>query len=69
MNEQTKIRVFDTAAEMRERYLKITNPDIANISEYYSAKKEFSGALDIIEAIGGAELVNEFYMYYNEVWA
>ena len=69
MNEETKIKVFDIAAGMRENYLQLSSADNFSYNNYCLAKAEFLAVEEVIEAIGGAELINEFYMYYNEVWA
>lgn len=59
-------QVFDITAELYGTYLEYADEYGSDDIRTVKAQSRFFGALEIVETIGDAKLVNEFYMYYNE---
>ena len=66
LEQDIREKIFDTASDLYGDYLECAIEYGSYDVRTLKARSKFFGALEIIETIGDAELVNEFYMYYNE---
>lgn len=59
-------KIFSAAAELREDYENLREAYGVSDIETRKAWFRYCGAMDILQAIGGAELEDEFLEWYND---
>lgn len=59
-------KIFTAAADLREDYETLWKIYGLNDPETRKAAAKYIGAMDIVQAIGGTELEDEFLEWYND---
>lgn len=65
----TMKKVFTTAAELREDFIALQETYGIYDKAGQKALTRYLGAIDVIQAIGGTELEDEFLDWYKEVYS
>lgn len=64
----TMKKVFATTAELKEDFIALRETYGISDPEVWKACARYCGAVDVIQAIGGQELEDEFLEWYKEVY-
>ena len=59
-------KIFAAAADLREDFDNLRETYGLSDAETWRANARYCGAMDIIQAIGGTELEDEFIEWYND---
>ena len=59
-------KIFTAAADLREDFENLREAYGISDPETWKSSARYLGAMDIIQAIGGTELEDEFLEWYNE---